>query len=165
MWNSVWNLENLLQKRTICTISSGLKGLKREGKILEMISAPGCPSTSKTDANIEKVGEIVRQNHCLSIQAVAELINTDKETVRQIFFSTSEGSFTWIGCLKVRPFNQVFYKEVLTNLRERVRRRRPEMWKNGSCVLHQDNAPAHNALSVKTFLTKHKITVLEHPLH
>ena len=33
--------------------------------------------------------------------------------------------------------NQVDYKEVLTNLCERVRRRRPEMWKNGSWVLHQ----------------------------
>ena len=42
------------------------------------------PSTSKTDANIEKVGEIVQQNHRQSIQAVAELINIDKETVRQI---------------------------------------------------------------------------------
>jgi len=59
--------------------------------------------------------------------------------------------------------NQVYHKEVLTNLHERVRRRRPEMWKNGSWVLHQDNAPARNALSVKTFLTKHKITMLEHP--
>ena len=57
--------------------------------------------------------------------------------------------------------NQVYYK-VLTNLRERVRRR-PEMWKNGSWVLHQDNAPAHNDLSAKTFLTKRRITVLEHP--
>jgi len=48
--------------------------------------------------------------------------------------------------------NQVYYKEVFTNLRERVRRRRrPEMWKNGLWILHQDNAPAHNALSVKTF--------------
>ena len=61
--------------------------------------------------------------------------------------------------------NQVCYKEVLTNVRERARRRRrrrrrPEMWKNGSWVLHQDNAPAHNALSVKAFLTKHKM--LEH---
>ena len=45
---------------------------------------PGRPYTSKTDANIEKVGEIVRQNRRLSIRAVAELINTDKETVRQI---------------------------------------------------------------------------------
>jgi len=45
---------------------------------------PGCPSISKTDANIEKICEIVRQNLCLSIRAVAELINIDKETVRQI---------------------------------------------------------------------------------
>ena len=57
--------------------------------------------------------------------------------------------------------NQVCYKEVLTNLHERVRRR-PEMCKNSSWVLYQD-VPAHNTLSVKTFLTKHKITVLEHP--
>jgi len=28
---------------------------------------PTCPSTSKTDANIEKVGEIVQQNRRLSI--------------------------------------------------------------------------------------------------
>ena len=44
----------------------------------------GRPSTLKTDANIEKVGEIVRQNRRLSIRAVAELINVDKETVRKI---------------------------------------------------------------------------------
>ena len=55
--------------------------------------------------------------------------------------------------------NQVYYKK----LRERVRRRRPDLWKNVSWLLHQDNAPAHNALSVKTFLTKYKIAVLEHP--
>ena len=61
--------------------------------------------------------------------------------------------------------NQVYYKEVLTNLHERVRRRRPEMRKNGSWVLHQDNVLARNALSVKTFLTKLQITVLEHPLY
>ena len=45
---------------------------------------PGRPSTSKTGANIEKVGEILRQNRRLSIRAVAELVNIDKETVRQI---------------------------------------------------------------------------------
>jgi len=59
--------------------------------------------------------------------------------------------------------NQVYYKEFLTNLHERVRRR-PEMWKNGSWVLHQDDKPAHNALSVRTFLMK-QITVLKHPLY
>jgi hypothetical protein len=62
-----------------------------------------------------------------------------------------------------QTINHVFYKEVLTLLREWVRRKRPEMWKKGSRILHHDNAPAHNALSVKTFLVKHRIPVLEHP--
>jgi len=39
---------------------------------------PGRPTTFKTDANTEKVGEIVRQNRRLSIGAVAELTLTKK---------------------------------------------------------------------------------------
>ena len=35
--------------------------------------APVVPAHKKTDANIEKVGEIVPQNRRLSIRAVAEL--------------------------------------------------------------------------------------------
>jgi histone-lysine N-methyltransferase SETMAR len=58
---------------------------------------------------------------------------------------------------------QIYYKEVLTILRQWVRRKRPEIWKKDSWILHHDNALAHNALSVKTFLVKHKIPVLEHP--
>jgi len=58
--------------------------------------------------------------------------------------------------------NQQYYIEVLTKLRERVTRKRPELWRN-VWILHQDNAPAHNALSVKQFLATKNITVLEHP--
>ena len=59
--------------------------------------------------------------------------------------------------------NQVYYKNVLTNLRECVRQRRPDMWKNASWILHHDNATAHNALSVKRYLAKKNIPVMEHP--
>jgi len=55
----------------------------------------GRPSTPKTDANNEEVGEIIRQNRRLSIRAVAELINIDKETVRHILRS----SFNMKTCL------------------------------------------------------------------
>jgi hypothetical protein len=48
----------------------------------------------------------------------------------------------------------------LTNIRERLRRL--GKWKNGSWVLHQDNALEYNTLPVKTFMTKHKITVLKY---
>jgi hypothetical protein len=64
---------------------------------------------------------------------------------------------------EVQTVIQVCNKEVQTTLRERVRRKRPEMWKNCSWILHHDNMPEHNALSAKIFLTKTKIPVLEHP--
>jgi histone-lysine N-methyltransferase SETMAR len=58
--------------------------------------------------------------------------------------------------------NQQCYLEVLTKLRKRMRRKQPELYING-WILHQDNVPAHNALSVKQLLANHNITVLEHP--
>ncbi|GFV24023.1 mariner Mos1 transposase [Trichonephila clavipes] len=61
-----------------------------------------------------------------------------------------------------QTINQHYYLEVLGNLRERIRKKRPEMWKEKSWIFHQDNALAHSALSVKRFLTKHRIPVLEH---
>ena len=58
--------------------------------------------------------------------------------------------------------NQQYYIEVLTKLHEHVRKKRPELWRN-RWILHQDNAPAQNALPVKQFLATKNITVLEHP--
>ena len=49
--------------------------------------------------------------------------------------------------------NGNFYCEVLRWLRENVRCKRPEMWKNRDWLLHHDNAPAHTSL-VREFLTK-----------
>jgi len=43
--------------------------------------------------------------------------------------------------------NQQNYIEILTNWRERVRRKRPRVWRN-VWILHQDNATAHDALFV-----------------
>ena len=58
--------------------------------------------------------------------------------------------------------NHQYYIEVLTKLRERVRRERLELWRNRS-ILHQDNEPPHNTLSVKQFLDNRNITVFQHP--
>ena len=61
--------------------------------------------------------------------------------------------------------NQIYYLEVLKKLREKVGRKRPELFANNSWILHHDNAPAHTALSVREFLTTKQITVLEHPAY
>jgi hypothetical protein len=51
--------------------------------------------------------------------------------------------------------------EVLTRLRESVRRKRPELWPD-KWILHHDNAPAHDALRVLEFLAKKSITKMDH---
>jgi len=48
--------------------------------------------------------------------------------------------------------NQVYYLKVLKRLREKVRRKRPELFANNSWILHHYNASAHTALSVREFL-------------
>ena len=59
--------------------------------------------------------------------------------------------------------NQHVYKDVLRRLIRSVRDKRRELWVNDSWVLHHDNAPAHNALSVRQFLGEKNIPVLEQP--
>jgi Mn-dependent DtxR family transcriptional regulator len=45
---------------------------------------PGRPVTMKTDETVDKVRTLVRNDHRLSIRMIAEELNVDKETVRQI---------------------------------------------------------------------------------
>lgn len=59
--------------------------------------------------------------------------------------------------------NKVLYVEILRRLRDAVRRKRPERWARNDWILLDDNARPHRALTVKEYLTKHDITVMEHP--
>lgn len=45
---------------------------------------PGRHSTSKTDENVENFDKIVRNDRRLSIGMISDMININKETVRQI---------------------------------------------------------------------------------
>jgi hypothetical protein len=55
--------------------------------------------------------------------------------------------------------NQHCYLELLARLREAVRRRRPELWSD-AWILHYDNAPAHDVLTVGVFGQKLKLDYL-----
>jgi hypothetical protein len=57
---------------------------------------------------------------------------------------------------------QLFYPVYHVKLCSQKKKNTRNM-EEGSWILHHDNTPAHNALSIKTFLAKHKIPVLEHP--
>ena len=50
--------------------------------------------------------------------------------------------------------NKEYYLQVQRRLREAIRKKRPDLWKNNSWLLHHDNAPAHTSLLVREFLAK-----------
>ena len=46
------------------------------------------------------------------------------------------------------------YQEFLVRLRDAVHRKRPELWKNQTWMLHHDNVPAHESLLIRNYLAK-----------
>jgi len=62
-----------------------------------------------------------------------------------------------------QKINKEFYVEALRRLRESVRRKRPEKWRDGDWILHHDNAPAHTSHLVQQFLAKHGTAQLQQP--
>jgi len=61
--------------------------------------------------------------------------------------------------------NGKFYCEVLKQLKEGNRRKRPRKWKKHNWFLHHDDAPAHTSLVVRQFLTSKSITLIPPPIH
>jgi hypothetical protein len=59
--------------------------------------------------------------------------------------------------------NQHHYLQVMKRLREQVRRKRSERWRNQDWLLHHDNAPAHTASSMQRFLAAKNMAVVPHP--
>ena len=59
--------------------------------------------------------------------------------------------------------NQHVYKEILQRLLCSVYEKRRELWQNNAWLLHQDNAPAHNALNICQFPAERNVAVLDHP--
>ncbi|UYV84266.1 hypothetical protein LAZ67_X001703 [Cordylochernes scorpioides] len=53
-----------------------------------------------------------------------------------------------------RAVNEEYYLQVMRNLREAIRQKRPDLWKNKNWLLHHDNAPAQTSLLVRDFLAK-----------
>ena len=59
--------------------------------------------------------------------------------------------------------NQHIHRDVLRRLMRSVLEKRRELYDKKSWLLHHDNAPVHNAFSIREFLAKNNIAVLEQP--
>ena len=77
-------------------------------------------------------------------------------------------ALVWCDDVNISAFHSCVVVDLwqsLSEWREKVGRKRPEIFANNSWILHHDNAPAHTALSVREFLATKQITVLEHPAY
>jgi hypothetical protein len=62
-----------------------------------------------------------------------------------------------------RTVNIEFYCNVLRRLTKDIQRKRPDLWRAGNWMLHDDNAPSHRALVTREFLAHNSIITLPHP--
>ena len=62
-----------------------------------------------------------------------------------------------------RTVNKEYYLKVMRCLHDAIRKKRPELWKNNSWLLHHDNAPAHSSLLVRNFLAKNNTVIMPQP--
>jgi hypothetical protein len=59
--------------------------------------------------------------------------------------------------------NKEMYIDILSLLRDAVRRKQPEKWRTIICFLLHDNAPANRSVVVKDFLRKNDVKTLKNP--
>ncbi|UYV61965.1 hypothetical protein LAZ67_1007210 [Cordylochernes scorpioides] len=62
-----------------------------------------------------------------------------------------------------RTVNKEYYLQVMRNLREAIRQKRPDLCKNKNWLLHHDNAPAHTSLLVRDLLAKNNTLMMPQP--
>jgi len=61
-----------------------VKRFSEEGESATDEEKSGRPATSRTEENIAKVHQIVRENRRLTVRSIAEQVNIERETVRKI---------------------------------------------------------------------------------
>ncbi|UYV61688.1 hypothetical protein LAZ67_1005921 [Cordylochernes scorpioides] len=62
-----------------------------------------------------------------------------------------------------RTVDKEYYLQVMRNLREAIRQKRPDLWKNKNWLLHHNNAPAHTSLLLRDFLAKNNTLMMPQP--
>lgn len=59
--------------------------------------------------------------------------------------------------------NKEYYLSVMRRLREAIRLKRPDLWKDNSWLLHFDNAPSHTALVLRDHFAKNSTHIIPQP--
>ena len=94
----------------------------------------------------------------------ARQVRTNVKVLITVFFDCN-GVVHYEFLPQDRTVNKVYYLEVMRRLREAIRQKRTELWKNQSWILHHDNAPAYTSMLVHERLAKNKTVIVPQPLY
>ena len=87
-----------------------------------------------------------------------KMTNTPDAPTHQQLMKTWKKRKKWLWMV-----NKEYYLQVQCRLREAIQKKRPDLWKNDSWLLHHDNAPAHTSLLVREFLAKNNTVTMPQP--
>jgi hypothetical protein len=96
-------------------------------------------------------------------QKKVEQVQSSTKSMLTVFFFDVKGIVRREFVPPNTTVNSDFYCDVLRHLRENVRRKRPELWRNHNWLLHHDNAPAHTSLRATEFVTSNNMVITPHP--
>ncbi len=80
-----------------------------------------------------------------------------------ILFFDSQGAVHIDFLPEGETVNSEYFISVLREVRESIRRKRPQLWQTNQFVLHMDNASCHTSGDTRLYLHKNNFEVLQHP--
>jgi hypothetical protein len=89
-------------------------------------------------------------------EAVSKIFRSGSAIYTAVVVARSNGP-------KGQTVNSGFCCDVFRQLRENLRRRRPELWREKTWLLHHDNAPSHTSVLTQQLQARYKMAVIPHP--
>ena len=118
----------------------------------------GCTGTmSKLKSNNQSGCQKRRRD-----QKKARQVRSHVKVLLAVFFD-SEGVVHYEFLSQGRTVSKEYCQEVMQRLREAVRKKRPDAWRENRWMPQHDNTPSHSSFFVREFLAKHATTVLPQP--
>ncbi|UYV83711.1 hypothetical protein LAZ67_23002247 [Cordylochernes scorpioides] len=98
---------------------------------------------------VSKLLNCDQKQHRMNIaNEMLDFVRDDPNLLQRVITGDEAGVVHHEFLQQGRTVNKEYYLQVMRNLREAIRQKRPDLWKNKNWLLHHDNAPAHTSLLI-----------------
>ncbi|UYV84861.1 hypothetical protein LAZ67_X003748 [Cordylochernes scorpioides] len=113
---------------------------------------------------VQKLLNCDQKQHRMNIaNEMLDSVRDDPNLLQRVITGDEAGVLHHEFLPQGRTVNKEYYLQVMRNLREEIRQKRPDLWKNKNWLLHHDNAPANTSLLVRDLLAKNNTLMMPQP--